>query len=680
MAAPYDVDDPLLHTDSLKVTHRYNASPQGYDFVFVSTDEFGTPGLLNRYVFRELNIEFPGKGGYTDAMESLENPANLLREELREYGFFKFSPLRSNSEIVFVVTVSDGKTYSNLERNLENAFRNLVKELSRKRIWLPLMGTGSGGLTYIESIEATYEAIKAVASNFSGAEIVISLPEDFDDADFQHLYLVFSQDSIKDSKFSDKSGLQADRSIARRNQDSLNRAIIADVLAKNIAEIWPDHRNNNWPFMVHISGRWGSGKSSVLNFLKENLESNSLYNVEFEGDSKRYPWIVADYNAWLEQQNEKTWWALLNSVINAINTNTLYLSSWVWRTWRRWKHWIISGMILYVLIGLVAVGLVSSGKSADLSDLLTKILGFLTTLGALFAIFNKFSPSAQKTSQAIIELDSKPLAPLTKRFHKIISRSKNPIAIFIDDLDRCDADYVVGVLQSVQTAYANTPVLYVVAADRDWIVSAYEQKYSSFKEALAKPGQPLGYLFLKKIFQMSINIPELSSNQKGNFLNELLLNKGEMNDNVNSFREKEDREALRRNLTRMDIAEELKRQGVEVSTKVEKELKELPHRLSIYTDIMEPNPRAVKRLINAYGFRYLYSLQGNLNIDPDDLVVWSILDQRFPFVAQKVLLDPDLLNQLGDNGKQDKALSDPEISKILSKLDKEAVLQIRQIS
>ena len=591
-----------------------------------------------------------------------------------------------SNQVVFVTTVSRHPPQKALSDNLSNAIKNLSFESisGSDRIWLPLMGTGSAGLDYFESLRITFRVLSELRLIFAKGDITLSLHSDFPKDLFVELPEIaqeFFENVNEVRRFSDDSSLQADRSVISRDRDTLNRAVIADVLAKNIAEIWPEHRKNNWPFMIHISGRWGSGKSTVLNFLKENLENNPLYCVEFEEDKKKYQWIIADYNAWLEAQNEKTWWALLNSVINAINTKYMYFSNWTWWTWRRWQHWIFSGIILSVFVLLTSFILTKTdgGKDLDLLEVLQSLLVLLTTLGALLAIFNKLSPNAQKTSQAIVELDSKPLAPLTKRYHEIVAKSKNPIAIFIDDLDRCEAEYVVGVLQSVQTAYANTPVLYIVAADRDWIVSAYEQKYSSFKDALAKPGQPLGYLFLKKIFQMSINIPDLSSNQKDEYLNELLKVESSRNDGSVSGKGKD--------ITNTDEGvktpfrtENMSKIVDEATKKVEIELEKLPHRLNSFTDIMEANPRSVKRLINTYGFRYLYSLQANLNIEPDDLVVWSILDQRFPFVAQKVLQDPDLLDQLNDIEAQDEILSDPKIIRILSKLNKISVLKIRQIS
>ena len=100
----------------------------------------------------------------------------------------------------------------------------------------------------------------------------------------------------------------------------------------------------------------------------------------------------------------------------------------------------------------------------------------------------------------------------------MIAEIHRPVAIFIDDLDRCDAEYVIELLQAIQTVYADVPVLYVVAADRDWIVSAYDQTYDGFKSDIDRPGQPLGYLFVKKIFQLSVNVPDLDSDYGKSFL------------------------------------------------------------------------------------------------------------------------------------------------------------------
>ena len=92
----------------------------------------------------------------------------------------------------------------------------------------------------------------------------------------------------------------------------------------------------------------------------------------------------------------------------------------------------------------------------------------------------------------------------------MIGQIGRPVAVFIDDLDRCDAKFVVELLQNIQTLFRSAPVLYVVAADRAWICTSYEQVYEDFTDNIGLPGKSMGHLFLEKVFQLSVEVPDLS--------------------------------------------------------------------------------------------------------------------------------------------------------------------------
>lgn len=57
---------------------------------------------------------------------------------------------------------------------------------------------------------------------------------------------------------------------------------------------------------------------------------------------------------------------------------------------------------------------------------------------------------------------------------------------------------------------------------------------------------------------------------------------------------------------------------------------EREHFLAKYADLLEANPRAMKRLLNAYGFRRGFDIQSPHRSDPDSLVRWTILENRRP--------------------------------------------------
>jgi hypothetical protein len=65
--------------------------------------------------------------------------------------------------------------------------------------------------------------------------------------------------------------------------------------------------------------------------------------------------------------------------------------------------------------------------------------------------------------------------------------------------------------------------------------------------------------------------------------------------------------------------------------------REQQHFLADYEGLVEKNPRAMKRLLNAYGFRRGFEIQSNIfregDGEMDALVRWTILENRWPVLA-----------------------------------------------
>src|SRR5687767_7072455 len=106
-------------------------SPNEGDIAVVSIDSLGTPGRLNLSVMKEY--------GYS------EN--DLPKEKDLGHGFSQL-PAQEKKAILFVVTVNGGNTGENLQSNLYNTLAEFRGWIQKKKVWLPLLGTGAGGLSF----------------------------------------------------------------------------------------------------------------------------------------------------------------------------------------------------------------------------------------------------------------------------------------------------------------------------------------------------------------------------------------------------------------------------------------------------------------------------------------------------------------------------------------------------
>jgi len=252
-----------------------------------------------------------------------------------------------------------------------------------------------------------------------------------------------------------------------------------------------------YPFMVHIAGRWGSGKSTILNFLGETLRQDKSLTPPLTGQvgETRKNWVVVDFNAWQHQAQRPAWWSLYNAVADQAASQLERHHSFTYQD-RKFRFLINGGYVtmmaaitvVVLALGLLGYGFWTSEEPQDVTssvevtttiidpvapdsdattvektvekrvevtekpaasngswDILGKIPTIATILAALIAIgavVQKFLQRTQDIADALIARDD-PTAQLKNRFEDMIREIHRPVAIFIDDLDRCDADYVV---------------------------------------------------------------------------------------------------------------------------------------------------------------------------------------------------------------------------------------------
>ncbi len=291
--------------------------------------------------------------------------------------------------------------------------------------------------------------------------------------------------------------------------DQLRRESFAAGLAEMIEE---ERQGRDKPesFLVHLHGPWGSGKTSLLGFLAKKLRTS---------ESR---WVVVEFNAWQHERLGAPWWSLMTAVhreglrapfADAGRPRDLWRSLrliWFEVKWRVRLGWM-AYLLLPVVIGVLWFGwnegwfetaTAESGwltQAGDVAKPVAAIVGLVAALlGAARGLGRSLAVGSARGAETFIRTSRDPMRTLRRRYEKLVSTIGRPVAVFIDDLDRCQASYVVEVLQGVQTLLIEAPVTYVVAADRRWLYDSYAKHYADFRSVAREPGRPLGHLFLER--------------------------------------------------------------------------------------------------------------------------------------------------------------------------------------
>ena len=427
--------------------------------------------------------------------------------------------------------------------------------------------------------------------------------------------------------------------------DRLGRKGFARVLATRIREARaaPREDPDNRAFMVHLHGPWGSGKSSVLNFLKGELKSED-------------PWLIVGFNAWKHQRLRPPWWSLITSIYKAALADPCVGSNWwlrvVWWRWRLRADWLPLALVALVL-GLLAfgfVGLIGQGETA-----LKFVAAAVTAAAGVYSYARFLLMGSSKAAQTYAEIRSDPFGPVVDLLNDIVAAIHNPVAVFIDDLDRCDSDYVVELLEGIQTLQRSARITYVVAADRQWIRASIEKKYSDFTDAIGDKGRPLGYLFLDKMFQMSEAIPRFSGTIKAQYWASLLGPEDRSLDDPVAVNEAQARAASDvSDVTDLESLQKIIEDSTGESAARRQALREqaalqitsaaaveaTEHRLQGLAPLLEANPRAMKRLVNAVGMAQAFTLLEGRSVDLDVLARWAMIELRWPILAEYFAKSP----------------------------------------
>jgi hypothetical protein len=475
-------------------------------------------------------------------------------------------------------------------------------------------------------------------------------------------------------------GIHSDEATDR---DQLGRWPFAKALVEHLDDVyWQQHTegsqdasSNNNPadgdgFAMHIHAPWGAGKTSVVKMMKTMLERTDRTS---KGGKVAPQWVVVEFNAWRNERRNPPWWPLLQAIktacISVLRRSDVDDAMRVGGYWLWWKAW--TDLLPYAVATLVlAISIVALWYTRNLpgaqQPILENTLKVITAAIAVVAAFigaSRFAVFGSATNAKFYEdLSQDPLKRIVWLFNRIVDTTKRPICVVIDDLDRCRSDYIVSLLQGVQTIFRHPSVAYVVPADRNWIKTSFETQYKDFRQTVGSSTQPLGYLFLEKVFQVSTPLPAISAGTRAMYWESLLkspagaapepdLSQPSSTQPSEQAVERE-REIIRSrtdNLTRAvaeDILNEKDTYDIRAAlaleiVDIEGRTAEAKHLLTDFKDCVPEIPRVMKRMLNAYAIRQAMGFVVGSSVPVKALARWTILEQSAPALADFLAANPD---------------------------------------
>ena len=260
----------------------------------------------------------------------------------------------------------------------------------------------------------------------------------------------------------------SDRAISAQSEDKLNRSGFAKLLAQTLVNL-----NSEDTFTVGLFGKWGSGKTSIVNMTLSEIES-----IQSQKQDEQHI-IVVHFDPW-----------------NFTDTNQLLTQFFV----RLANEFQKKRDANLTKIGQALA------KYSDAFSLLELIPG----VGAPIAAASKwgFSLLVKKMQRG---LDERDVLKQKDQVIKLLREQSHRILVVLDDIDRLSNEQIRYVFQLITSVARFPKTTYLLVFDKEIVVEA-------LKDVQSGNGQD----YLEKVIQMPIQIPDIHRSDLHNILFEQL--------------------------------------------------------------------------------------------------------------------------------------------------------------
>lgn len=252
--------------------------------------------------------------------------------------------------------------------------------------------------------------------------------------------------------------ISADKPILSSKEDSLGRTTFSQSLAKSIIE-----NNLENGFTIGLYGKWGSGKTSTLNMIVEEIKAINEKN--------KREIVILRFNPWLCTNPEQLVSQFFKQLLVVLKKKEIARE-------------------VYQAIEKYAGAL--------------EFASVVPVYGPFVAILGRF---VQGFAGKSLQNMQKDLQTLKDEITKSLNSKKIRLFVTIDDIDRLSKDEIKSVFQLVKSVADFPNTVYLLAFDRDVVV-----------EALSDVQNGNGAEYLEKIVQIPFEMPETSDEKIDQFL------------------------------------------------------------------------------------------------------------------------------------------------------------------
>lgn len=414
-------------------------------------------------------------------------------------------------------------------------------------------------------------------------------------------------------------------------RDLLNFSVVAETAAQLIRE------SNGEPISIGISGKWGTGKSSLVKMI-----GNSLKKAD---ENKEY--VFLEFNAWLYQGYDDARMALLQSVADKLVAESKSRQTAVDKAidFAKRINWLRLGkLILPTTYGAVVGGTIAGPVGA----LLGAASGLIKGTGQPSAEdIEKLRVAYEAVQPELVgilkdkEQTSLPeeISALRNTFEDLLKTMDITLIVLVDDLDRCLPSTAISTLEAMRLLLFLKRTAFIIAADEEMIRGAVRAHFNDIDLT-----EDLVTSYFDKLIQIPLQVPRLGVIEVKAFLilllSDLAKQRGDITTEELAEAEKVVLLAARQpwvgGLTRKKMQEAFGAKAAKLSREID--LADQLASIMVSAERIAGNPRLIKRFLNNLLIRDAVAKAQGMAISFDQLVKLQLFERNASSAAFDYLI------------------------------------------
>mgnify|MGYP001011651234 FL=1 len=427
--------------------------------------------------------------------------------------------------------------------------------------------------------------------------------------------------------------------------DYLHFSVVSQAVADMIVE------SGKSPISIGVSGSWGSGKSSMVKMIGQDLKNR---------DEKDENYIFLEFNAWLYQGYDDARVALLQSVSKKLSSEMkkrkIPEGDGAWDKLKKFTkriNWFqVSKLALPLIAGFIP-GVNAVGAIGGLVSAISNSIGnpeeASANSEAVSSAFEKFAPEVKELlKDEAAKPATEQIEELRKEFQELLKKLNVKLVVLVDDLDRCLPETAVSTLEAMRLLLFVDRTAFIIAADEQMIRNGVRAHFGDVELS-----EGLITSYFDKLIQVPITVPRLGVAEIKVYIALLYIEADIRKNNLDEKIITEAQEKLNGLLSgawQTPVTKETIEKALEDIT-----LDGLSGYVSMAdqlagilatADNIKGNPRLIKRFMNSLEIRKKVATFNGITVDPEILIKMLLFERcasagAFDYLSQQVLQDED---------------------------------------